>query len=51
MSIFNLGLQAVALAREKMPEEMETLAKNCNSMKALCKVAAEKLLFKDAWIP
>ena len=32
MSILNLGLQALALAREKMPEEMEALAINCNSL-------------------
>ena len=48
MSIINLGLQALALARAKMPDEMEALAKNCNSLKALLKVAQGKPQFRDA---
>ena len=42
MSILNLGLQAVALAREKMPDEMEATATRCNSLKALRAVAEQK---------
>ena len=33
MSIINLGLQALALARAKMPDEMEALAKNATASK------------------
>ena len=35
MSIFNIGLQAIALARREMPQEMEAEVEKCNSMKAL----------------
>ena len=42
MSIVNLGLQAVALARAKMPDELETTASRCNSLKALRAVAQQK---------
>ena len=52
MSIINLGLQALALARAKMPDEMETLAKKCNRLKALRKVAQGKLQFEMCvWMP
>ena len=42
LSIVNLGLQAVALARAKMPDELETTASRCNSLKALRAVAQQK---------
>ena len=42
MSRVNLGLQAVALACAKMPDEMETTAARCNSLKTLCAVAQQK---------
>ena len=42
MSILNLGLQAVALAQKKMPDEMEMEAAKCNSLKAL-RVVAERI--------
>lgn len=45
MSIVNIGLQAVALAREKMPEDMEAEAAKCNSMKALRAVAGRNKEF------
>ena len=48
MSIFNLGLQAVALAREKMPDEIERLATSCNNLKTLRKVAEGKAQFRDS---
>ena len=48
MSILNLGLQAVALAREKMPDEMEVEAARCNSLKALRKVAERNPEFRSA---
>ena len=47
-SILNLGLQAVALARAKMPDEMEAVATRCNSLKALRAVAQQKLDFVSA---
>ena len=37
MSVLNLGLQCVGLAREKMPEEFEEVAK-CNSLNKLRKM-------------
>ena len=43
MSIVNLELQAVALVREKVPEDMEKAASKCNSLKML-RQAAEKIL-------
>ena len=48
MSILNLGLQTVALAREKMPDEMEAEAARCNSLEALRKVAERKPEFRSA---
>ena len=47
MAVVNLGLQAVALAREKMSDEMEKEAERCNTLKALCAVAEQKPEFKD----
>ena len=43
MSILNLGLQSVALARKEMAEEMEAEAKKCNSLKALRAIAAKNV--------
>lgn len=48
MSILNLGLQAVALARAKMPDEMEAVTSRCNSLKALRAIAQQKLDFVSA---
>ena len=48
MSILNLGLQAVALARAKMPDEMEAVATRCSSLKALRAVAQQKHDFISA---
>ena len=48
MSIVNLGLQAVALAREKMPEEMEAEASKCNSLKNLRALAEWNAEFRVA---
>ena len=48
MSVLNLGLQAIALARKSMPEEMEAEATKCNSMKALRSVAERIVGFKEA---
>ena len=42
MLTLNLGLQVVALACEKMPDEMEATATRCNSLKALRAVAKQK---------
>ena len=50
MSILNLGLQAIALARKSMPEEMEVEATKCNSMQALRSVAGRKVGFKEAML-
>lgn len=47
MSIVNLGLQAVALARKILPEEMEAEATKCNSLKALRAVAERQVGFKQ----
>lgn len=48
MSILNLGLQCVGLAREEMPEEYESEAAKCNSLAELRKVAERKDGFADA---
>ena len=48
MSVLNLGLQAIALARKRMPEEMEAEATKCNSMKALRSVAERIVGFEEA---
>ena len=48
MSIVNLGLQAVALAREKMPEEMEKAAFKCHSLKMLRQAAEKNSEFQKA---
>lgn len=42
MSVVNLGLQAIALARKEMPHEMEAAAARCNNLKALRLVAQQK---------
>ena len=46
MSIINIGLQAIALARRVMSEEMEVEVEKCNPMKALHAVAERKPAFK-----
>ena len=48
MSILNLGLQAVALARAKMPDEMEAVATRCSRLKALRAIAQQKPDFVSA---
>ena len=48
LTYLSVKLQALALAQEKMPEEMEALAVNCNSLKALRKFAEGKPQFRDA---
>jgi len=48
MSIVNIGLQAVALARRVMSQEMEAEAEKCNSMKALQAVAERNPAFREA---
>jgi len=46
MSVFNIGLQAIALARKEMPQEMEV--EKCSSMKALRAVAKRNPSFREA---
>ena len=41
MSALNLGLQRVALAREKMSNEMEKILKKCNGMGEVRSAACE----------
>ena len=41
MSVLNLGLQGVALAREEMDEEYETEFKKCSGMNVVRLVAKE----------
>ena len=48
MSIVNIGLQAIALARRVMSQEMEAEAEKCNSMKALRAVAERNPAFREA---
>ncbi len=48
MSIVNIALQAIALARRVMSSEMEAEAEKCNSMKALRAVAERDPAFRDA---
>ena len=48
MSIVNLELQAVALVREKMPEDMEKAASKCNSLKMLRQAAGKNSDFQKA---
>ncbi len=40
MSILNLGLQCVGLARAKMPDEFEKEVAKCNNMSQLRKIAS-----------
>ena len=47
MSIVNIGLQAIALARRVMSQEMEAEAEKCNSMKALRAVAERNPAFRE----
>ena len=47
MSIFNIGLQAIALAQREMPQEIVEVEK-CNSMKALRAVAERNQSLKEA---
>jgi len=42
MSLLNLGLQCVALARTEMPEEIEVEIAKCNSLAELRKIAEKK---------
>ena len=46
--IFNLGLQAIAVARAEMPKEMEEVAERCNTLKALRAVALRNSEFQGA---
>ena len=48
MAIINIGLQAIALARREMPQEMVAEAEKCNSMKALQAVAQRNPEFREA---
>jgi hypothetical protein len=48
MSVLNLGLQYVALARLEMPEEYEHEANKCNTLTELRKIAKRKEEFKSA---
>ena len=48
MSIINIGLQAIALARRVMSQEVEAEAEKCNSMKALRAVAERNPAFREA---
>ena len=48
MSILNLGLQAVGLARKSMPADMEAEASKCNNLKALRTVAERNKGFCEA---
>lgn len=48
MAIVSLGMQAVALVRDNIPEEMEAAASRCNSLKALCKIAEGNSGFRSA---
>ena len=42
MSIVNLGLQSIGLARQEMSEEVEAELKKCNSLADLRRIAARK---------
>ena len=48
MSLLNMGLQALALARSEMPAEMEDFMKTCSSMADVRKLAAEHPQVKSA---
>jgi len=48
MSILNLGLQCVGLAREKVPDECKSEAAKCNSLSELTKMGEKKDGFADA---
>ncbi len=48
MSIVNIGLQAIAIARAEMPQEMEREADKCNSLKALRAAASRTSDFQGA---
>ena len=48
ISIVNTRIQAIALARHEMPEEMEAEAARCNKMKALRTVSERSENFRGA---
>ena len=48
MSILNLGLQCVGLAREKMPDEYEREVAKCNNLTELRRIAEGKQQLVDA---
>ena len=41
MSVLNIGLQGVALAREEMVKDYDTVFKKCNRMNVVMNVAQE----------
>ena len=48
MSILNLGLQSVGLARHQMEEEKESAISNCSSISEIRRAAKEDSSLKDA---
>lgn len=48
MSILNLGLQSVGLVRNRLPEELEKLAENCNNLGQLRELAQKNPAIKVA---
>ena len=43
MSVFNLGLQCIGLAREQMPDEFEMEVDKCNNLTELRNIASRKM--------
>ena len=49
MSLLNIGLQAVGMMRQKMPDEFEKVIHGCNSMKEIRTAAARQPGFEEAF--
>ena len=49
MSLLNIGLQAVGVMRQKMPDDFEKVIRGCNSMQEIRTAAARQPGFKEAF--
>ena len=49
MSLLNIGLQAVGMMRQKMPDEFEEVIHGCNSMQEIRTAAARQPGFEEAF--
>ena len=48
MSVLNLGLQAIGLARNQLPEDLEEVVEKCNNLGHLRELARKTASTKEA---